>query len=169
MVIVISQKISQILKSKLFLFCVAGILTTQAVYPFLPWRIEITEDVSLPYTVWLAHTKYNPAKDQYIEFPPPVHNEYTKGVKTLVKQVGCVAGQELTVNAQTHQYYCDGYYLGMAQKTDRKGKKVDPFEYNGIIPKGKIFATGTHARSYDSRYFGFINVATVERGVIPLW
>lgn len=168
MVIAMLQKIFQTLKSKFFLVGTAGIFITQAIYPYLPWRIEITEDVSLPYTFWLAHNKYDSAKDQYIEFTPPVHNEYTRGVKTLVKQVGCVAGQQLTVDHE-YKYYCDGSYLGTALTTDRKGKKVDPFIFNGIIPAGKVFATGTHVRSYDSRYFGLIDITMIERGVAPLW
>lgn len=168
MVISMLQKIFQTLTNKSFLAGIALIFITQAVYPFLPWRIEITEDQSLPYTVWLTHSGYNPIKDKYIEFPPPVHNKYTKGVKTLIKQVGCTEGQLLATN-ELNEYTCNGFYLGTAKTTDRQWKRVSIFKYNGTIPSGKVFATGTHPRSYDSRYFGFVDVATIERGASPLW
>ncbi|WP_325099558.1 S26 family signal peptidase [Campylobacter sp. TTU-622] len=55
------------------------------------------------------------------------------------------------------KYYCDNVFLGIAQKTDKDGNKVEQFIFNGVIPKDKFFVMGTHPRSFDSRYWGFVD------------
>jgi signal peptidase I/conjugal transfer pilin signal peptidase TrbI len=84
-----------------------------------------------------------------------------KGIK-VTKKVGCVAGDLLEVR-KGHAYFCNHVLIGHAKDTTKDGQPLDVFMYNGRVPDGKLFAFGTHKDSYDSRYFGFVDVSRVKR------
>ncbi len=79
----------------------------------------------------------------------------------LTKRVGCVAGDVL--RTEKGKQYCGNQFLGQALEKDSKGKKLPTFVWNGPIPEGKVYLVGDHPRSFDSRYFGFVNAAALER------
>jgi type IV secretory pathway protease TraF len=85
----------------------------------------------------------------------------------LLKRVGCTAGHRLTVINK--EYYCDEIYLGRALDKDSKGKALQRFVFNGPVPTGSLFMVGSHPRSYDSRYFGFIHAESVLKKAYPIW
>ena len=85
----------------------------------------------------------------------------------VVKRISCVEGEHLYCNG-AGAYYCGKRFLGMAKKISRKGEPVRPFVFNGIVPVNKIFATGEHKDSYDSRYFGFVERSKIKGLAIPL-
>ncbi|RUM31336.1 MAG: peptidase, partial [Aquifex sp.] len=87
--------------------------------------------------------------------------------KYLLKEIGCYPGEILVTKGL--DYYCDGRYLGTAKQKGSDGRIVGHFEYNGTVPEGEYFMRGTHPRSYDSRYFGFVKRAAVVRGAKPIW
>lgn len=159
------KELKIILISKFFWIFVVFIAVFPFVYEMLPIRIEIALDKSLPYTFFLSREFRE--GDRFIEFAPPVKNEYTAGVKHLIKAIACSGGS--TLHTRGLEYYCDGKYLGKAKTTDKHGKEIDHFVYNGVIPQEAFFVMGTHERSYDSRYFGFIWKEDIERGIEPLW
>lgn len=162
------QSLKTLLQSKLLIAGLVWIGIFPFIYATLPTRIDLTMDKSLPYWVWLTHEPFEADKNEYAMFHPPVDNQYTHNVKYLVKKVGCSEGQILT-STSTRDFFCDGEYIGTAQQKDKNGKSVDFFQYNGEIPKDNFFMIGTHARSYDSRYFGFVKKDFIERGAVPLW
>lgn len=88
-------------------------------------------------------------------------------IDQLLKRVGCVPGQRLTVEGG--EYACDQTPLGRALRQDSKGKPLPQFVFNGRVPEGKLFMIGPHPRSYDSRYFGFIDADTVLKKAYPIW
>lgn len=79
----------------------------------------------------------------------------------LTKRVGCVAGEQLRTDGGKH--YCGTQFLGQALEKDSKGKKLPRFVWNGPVPPGKVYLVGDHPRSFDSRYFGFVNASSLER------
>jgi len=85
----------------------------------------------------------------------------------LLKIVGCAAGHRLTVS--NGEYFCDENYLGRALDKDSKGKPLSQFIFNGPVPPGSLFMVGNHPRSYDSRYYGFINADSVLKKAYPIW
>lgn len=127
-------------------------------------KVEFTLDESLPYHVWISLPFY---KKPYVEFPVYFKDKYFKNADYLVKILACDEGHYLNVDEKKN-YYCDGEYLGKAVDTDSLGKPVNHFVWNGIIPKGKAFVIGTHPRSYDSRYFGFIDKDKIIRYLYPI-
>ncbi|GHG07114.1 S26 family signal peptidase [Thalassotalea marina] len=57
---------------------------------------------------------------------------------------------------------CDGVEIGTSRKFAQNGDKLEQFEFNGVIPKGKAFVTGTHEHSFDSRYWGFVDASKLR-------
>lgn len=86
----------------------------------------------------------------------------------MLKRVACTSGQRLQVNKQK-DYYCDDRYLGHAKSVSAKGASVKNFEFDGIIPEGKFFALADHKDSYDSRYYGLIDLDRVVARAYPLF
>lgn len=84
----------------------------------------------------------------------------------LTKRVACVAGEVLKYERGTH--WCNEQYLGTVLKRDTQGVPLPEFAWNGPVPEGKVFLTGDHVRSFDSRYFGFVNASALER-LLPLF
>ena len=135
----------------------------------LPGRIVVAISPSLDHRVFVVTKSFTPdeiRKDDYIMFT--VRSHYIKNGKPsrLLKKVSCVTGERL--ETRTREYYCDGEYLGMAKWYSLKGEPVDAFVYSGTVPEGKLFVTGHHIDSFDSRYLGFIERRNVEGIAHPL-
>jgi conjugal transfer pilin signal peptidase TrbI len=131
-----------------------------------PVKVVYTMDVSLPYKWWLwSEIFFKIQKGDYVEFVPPVENEYTKG-KILVKRVVCMPKE--TLRAVGLDYYCGGEYLGRARTQDSKGRAVAVFKHEGEIPNGCYFVMGFVEKSYDSRYFGFVCGRHIRAKLFPL-
>lgn len=84
----------------------------------------------------------------------------------LTKRLVCWTGDVLTVSGQ--DYYCNDQYIGRAKRTGRNGQALPQFVFNGKIPPGKAFAAGGHVDSFDSRYWGFVDIAQIER-LVPIF
>lgn len=84
----------------------------------------------------------------------------------IMKIVGCAGGSVLNVVGK--DYYCDGFLLGRAKDVTLAGKPLNNYVFNGTIPGGSLFVIGEHKDSYDSRYFGLIDVRTVIAKAYPL-
>jgi signal peptidase I/conjugal transfer pilin signal peptidase TrbI len=130
---------------------------------FLPGRIMVAISPSLDHRIFVITKRFTPEeirKDDYVVFT--IRSHYIKNGKPsrLLKKVSCVAGEKLETSAR--EYYCDGEYLGMAKWYSLKGEPVDAFVYSGTVPEGKLFVTGHHVDSFDSRYLGFIERSKVE-------
>ena len=135
----------------------------------LPGRIVVAISPSLDHRIFVITKRFTPdeiRKDNYVVFT--VRSHYIKDGRPsrLLKKVSCVAGEKL--ETRTRQYYCDGEYLGTAKWYSLKGEPVDSFVYSGTVPEGKLFVTGRHADSFDSRYLGFIERRNVEGIARPL-
>lgn len=162
------HSLKPLLKSKLLWGGVAWVVLFPIAYNSMTTRIDLTMDKSLPYTVWLTQKPFSGDKHHFVMFKPTVHNKYTLKVGYFVKQITCSGGQSLLVT-EDKQYYCDGHFIGRAQERDKDGIPVRNFTFNGVIPVGSYFVEGTHPRSYDSRYFGFVREEQIDRGATPLW
>ena len=86
----------------------------------------------------------------------------------LTKQVGCAPGNVLKVD-EDRSFTCNGQPLGQALQTDTNGDVLPLFVFNGVIPQDNYFMVGSNARSYDSRYFGFIRKDEIAYKAYPLW
>lgn len=113
---------------------------------------------SLPYHIFLIDKKnLNFKKDDLIVFQYPGENIYNfEKNESFIKSAKCFPGDTLKTNTN-YEYFCNGKNIGKAYLEDSNGKKLDHFIFNGIIPQNKYFVTGTHPKSWDSKYWGFVN------------
>lgn len=79
---------------------------------------------------------------------------YKKG-ESFIKYIACMEGDELVI--ENNQVSCNGKYLGSQIKQDSKGNILPQFSFNGKIPKDKFFMWTPFVKSYDSRYWGFVD------------
>jgi len=90
----------------------------------------------------------------------PAINEGKKAY-ALNKRVACVAGD--TLKTVGRDLFCNGKKIATALTHNRDGEPVEPFQWNGPIPKGKVLMLGDHLESYDARYWGFVDQSGLQR------
>ena len=140
---------------------------------WLPGHISVTLTPSLGYRVFflIEPESLEFKEGDYLLFHKQLVNAPLRGNQArtdkLLKKVGCASGHRLTVN--NGEYYCDENYLGHALTQDAKDKRLPQFIFNGLVPAGSLFMVGSHPRSYDSRYFGFIHADSVLKKAYPIW
>ncbi len=145
-----------------------GIIITYIYYPKQPYRIglidtpSIFERVVIYKLINLDEIKIK--RGNLYVFPLEKNTKYYKKGTMFIKYAECLPGDTLKVKGL--KYYCNGKYFATAQKTDNKGIPVKHFVYNGIIPKGKVFMYAPHPRSYDSRYWGFLDENDIKGVVV---
>lgn len=82
--------------------------------------------------------------------------EYFKKGTLVAKKVVGLPGDEIVYNEEDNSYLVNGLNLEILYK-DRWLKPIKThFRYTGKIPDGCYFLAGTHYRSFDSRYWGFV-------------
>ena len=140
---------------------------------WLPCRITVATSGSLDQRVFFllpAPTKVE--LGDYLVFRhqglPQVQPGLGAEHEQMIKQVGCLPGDKLTVDA-ANRFTCNGQMLGQALAADSKGRPLPQFLFNGQVPAGRLFMVGTHPRSYDSKYFGFIDATEIIYKALPLW
>ncbi|HBA58632.1 MAG: hypothetical protein CL602_01555 [Alteromonas sp.] len=120
-------------------------------------KVVVTESVDAK-VVWPLDR--SPVVGDYVYFhlTHPVL-ETPDNTLPFVKVLTCTEGQLLQKDGM--RWSCDGKDLGESREYSITGDKLDQFEFNGRIPKGKGFVQGTHKITFDSRYWGFVDINTV--------
>jgi len=77
----------------------------------------------------------------------------------VTKILSCNAGQKL--EKKEGKWTCDGKFIGNSRERAINGDELEQFTFNGLIPDGKAFVTGTHKHSFDSRYWGFVSIESL--------
>ena len=140
---------------------------------WLPGRITVATSGSLDHRVFFLLPA--PAKVElgyYLVFRRQHLSQVQQGLRAdhdqMIKKVGCLPGEQLTMD-EANYFFCNGRLLGQALEADSKGRPLPLFSFNGTVPAGKLFMIGTHPRSYDSKYYGFIDVHEISHQALPLW
>ena len=140
---------------------------------WLPGQITVATSASLDHRVFLLRPV--PAQietNDYLVFRHRDLAQIRQGLGTnrerMIKRVGCRPGEWLQVDAE-YRFSCDGRPLGQALATDSQGRPLPQFIHNDPVPEGQLFLVGTHPRSYDSRYFGFVDAREILHQALPLW
>ena len=140
---------------------------------WLPGRMTVATSGSLDHRLFFLLPA--PAKVElgdYLVFRHQGLSQMQQGLRgdhdQMIKKVGCLPSDQLTINEANH-FFCNGRSLGQALETDSKGRSLPIFSFNGPVPADKLFMVGTHPRSYDSKYYGFIDVHEISHQALPLW
>jgi conjugal transfer pilin signal peptidase TrbI len=142
------------------------VLATLSLLAFVvPWLDSHLVAITTPSVKYrLAWLSDGPgSKGDYVNVN--VTNAYIRGghEQTLTKRMACVAGDTLTFDGSYH--YCNGVRLGQVLTMDSKHQRLLAFVWNGQVPAGKVFVMGDHPNSFDSRYFGFLDIRSTRRVV----
>ena len=136
----------------------------------IPHFLTFSPTSSLPYHFFVLNRAVDVRSlkpGMIVRFPHC--DRFTGGKREyLLKRIGCIAGQTLTVSA-AKDYFCDGRYLGRAKDRALTGEPVKNFVWGGVVPPGKFFAVGDNVNSYDSRYFGFVDRDAVVGRAYPIF
>ena len=105
-------------------------------------------------------------KGDYVtfEFSHPIVREGQ--TVRLTKRVSCMPGDRLMT--QGRYLYCNDRFVGEALRQTESGKPLEPFVLNDIIPAGQVYVSGDSDNSFDSRYWGLLDIAQLSR-VVPIW
>ena len=140
---------------------------------WLPGQLTVATSASLDHRVFLLRPV--PAQietDDYLVFRHRDLAQVRQGLganrERMIKRVGCRPGEWLQVDGE-YRFSCNGRPLGQALATDSQGRPLPRFTHNGPVPVGQLFLVGTHPRSYDSRYFGFVDAHEILHQALPLW
>lgn len=138
----------------------ASVAAVVALIAYVHMGVVIPMTPSVKYHVLLESSGV-PMKGDYVDvdvFHAGIDGE--RAVR-LTKRIACVAGEVLRYENGRH--YCGENYLGVVLKRTTDGIPLKAFEFSGVIPEGKVFLTGDHERSFDSRYLGLVNHAALTR------
>ena len=140
---------------------------------WLPGRITVATSGSLDHRVFfLLPVPSKVGLGDYLVFRRQGLSQVQQGLRAdhnqMIKKVGCLPGDQLTIDEANH-FFCNGRSLGQALEADSKGRPLPQFSFNGPVPADKLFMVGTHPRSFDSKYFGFIDAHEILHQALPLW
>lgn len=87
----------------------------------------------------------------------------------LLKRIGAVGGDHLEITADG--VLVNGQLLqGPAPAVDSQGRALDPLPARDLVlARGEVWVFAPHPRSWDSRFFGPLPVASLRGRVRPLW
>jgi len=144
---------------------------------FLPGRLIVALSDSLDHRLFFMtgfnrdkikngdYLVFQGEKEEVEKHAKPMLN---KKLGKLIKKVGCAPGEVLTRDAQG-QFFCQGIFIGKALEADSLKRPLPQFQYSGIVPEKNFFMIGTNPRSYDSKYFGFVDAGKILHKALPLW
>lgn len=140
---------------------------------WLPGRITVATSGSLEYRVFfLLPAPSKVELGDYLVFRRKDLSQVQSGLRAdhdqMLKKASCLPGDQLTTD-ENHHFFCNGRPLGQALEADSKGHPLPRFSFTGPVPAKKLFMVGTHPRSYDSKYFGFIEAHEISHQALPLW
>ncbi len=135
---------------------VLALISIYSIMYLFGYKILISNTESLPYTLFLQTPKKEFTAGIIVTFKYQFKNyfKYTQG-DNFTKIIGCSQGQ--TILRIKNDFYCNGGMIGTALTKDGKGNFIESVDFNEIVPQGKYFMIGTNPKSYDSKYFGYVD------------
>ena len=86
---------------------------------------------------------------------------------TLTKPVSAIEGDFVCTHNRTVTVNNISY--GRVKMYDSEGRPMPWFKYCGTVKKGDVFVFINNAKSFDSRYYGPVNVNDIHAKARPLW
>jgi conjugal transfer pilin signal peptidase TrbI len=128
----------------------------------------------LPYTAFLVDLKSTTLKrGDYLAFVSQQMEPFYRNGTMVVKQVTAVPGDRVSVDGTgvriNGRHVGSLLHLESGQKLWRLGRRVSEVAREEIVPAEHFWVMGTHPRSYDSRYWGYIRSQQVVGRAIALW
>ncbi|MDO8418240.1 MAG: signal peptidase I [Agitococcus sp.] len=106
-------------------------------------------------------------KGDFIMFHTNKLMPYHSTDDNIIKRVLALPGDR--VDIKNDRLYVNGQFIDKLYLLPRLKKKPQSFDTSYILPENRIFVFGAHPRSYDSRYWGLINIYNVLGHAKPLF
>lgn len=128
----------------------------------------------LPYSVFLVDLDDRAAdRGRYIAFVTRQMEPFYANGTLAVKQIAAVPGDHVQVSAAgvaiNGRSHGELVHLKEGERLWRIGRRLADVERDELVPEGHLWMMGTYARSYDSRYWGYIENEQIVGRAIPLW
>ncbi|MDI6790692.1 MAG: signal peptidase I [Thermodesulfobacteriota bacterium] len=143
------------------------IIGLEATMVLLGISIGINPTKSQPFRLFLILKKRPFSRGDLVAFRFPGSEYYSEG-SLLVKEVRGMSGDRLEIR-DSRTVWLNGRFLDTVRTTDSRGKAVEPFLFDGVIPEGYYFLYAPAPNSYDSRYYGLIDGKRIVGKAIPLF
>jgi conjugative transfer signal peptidase TraF len=137
--------------------------------PLLVWNVS----PSMPIGLYRASLSKPDTGDLVLIEPPSgfmrlaLERDYLTRPVPFVKEIAAAAGD--TVCRQGRAISLGGVAFAQAMDADAEGRPLPAWEGCRVLNKNEVFVLGSHAGSFDSRYFGPIPRAAIVTSLVPLW
>lgn len=135
----------------------AVLLPLTALIAWASPHLVLNFTASVPYRLMWQTDEVGRAGEYATFYRDQSHHSLFKQRTRLTKQVACVEGQQ--IEFRNGGFWCDGMFIGRPLERTESGKRLQRFRFEGAVPKGKAFMAGTHEKSFDSRYWGFVDIS----------
>jgi conjugative transfer signal peptidase TraF len=95
-----------------------------------------------------------------------IERHYLPPGAALMKRVVALPGDRVCLDGET--YLVNGRALARVRHVDSRGRSLPLYRFCGQVPPGRAFLATTEPLSFDSRYFGPVDLSTLAV-VTPLW
>jgi conjugal transfer pilin signal peptidase TrbI len=128
----------------------------------------------LPYSVFLVDLRDHATdRGAYIAFVTRQMEPFYANGTLAVKQIAAVPGDRVQVGAEgvaiNGRLQGALLHLRKGERLWRMGRRIVDVERDELVPQGHLWMMGTNPRSYDSRYWGYIENEQIVGRAIPLW
>jgi conjugative transfer signal peptidase TraF len=130
---------------------------------------------SLPKGLYYLTSKRHIDCGDIVYFPVPdnvkhlvfIERRWLPEFANLLKEVMAVEGDYVCENSNALQVK---NLIGPVSPVDSSGRHLPQFVYCGLLKKDQLFVGDLpNWRSFDSRYFGPVNVKNIKGVAIPIW
>lgn len=150
---------TKITPKKLLIFSLVAIVIYYLIGMFITHIVVNVSNSHSGIIFWKSDEKPEKSDLVYFDFE---HELLPKKFKTLSKRLICIENDNLVINDQFIVCNKKKYRIKRNIKTG-SGKSIEQFYYSGIVPKNKAVVWGSNLESFDSRYWGFINLQKTSK------
>jgi conjugative transfer signal peptidase TraF len=148
-----------------FSVCAAAVLAARRVV----WNLT----PSVPVGLYLRRVGARVTVGSTVVLPVPararslvLERHYLPPGAVLLKRVVALPGDRVCLDGET--YLVNGRALARVGRADSRGRSLPLYRFCGEVPRGRAFVATAAPLSFDSRYFGPVDLSTLTV-VTPLW
>lgn len=160
--------------------CVAASIVILGLQIIQPWiQVLIRDDESWPHhRFFLLRKGIPPQRGSLVAFtmtdtyagrvkPAGIPRPYARVGGLWLKRVEGMPGDRVDVHEDVVRV--NGEEVAKGVNRDRFGRDIDVVPLESPIPMDAVFVALPYPRSFDSRYFGYVNMNDIIGEVYPLW
>lgn len=160
--------------------CVVASIVILGLQTVQPWfQVLIRDDESWPHhRFFLLRKNIPPERGALVAFtmtdtyagrvkPEGMPRPYARVGLLWLKRVVGMPGDR--VNVQEDVVKVNGEEVAKGVTRDRLGQDIEVVSLESPIPDDAVFVALPYPRSFDSRYFGYVNMKDIIGEVTPLW